>query len=59
MRFVLRGTHNGSFFGIPPTGRSVTVVANVLMHVADGKVTKLAGTFDETGLLRQLGVRPS
>jgi len=58
VRFVLRGTHTGSFFGIPPTGRTVTVVANVLMHVADGKVTKLAGVFDEAGMLRQLGVLP-
>jgi steroid delta-isomerase-like uncharacterized protein len=59
VRFVLRGTHTGSFFGIPPTGRSVTVAANVLMHVSDGKVTKLAGVFDEAGMLRQLGVFPA
>lgn len=56
LRFILSGTHTGPFFGIPPTGRSVTVAANVLMHVADGKVTKLFGVFDEAGLLRQLGV---
>jgi len=34
----------------------VTVTANVLLHVSDGKVTKLAGVFDEAGMLRQLGV---
>jgi predicted ester cyclase len=59
VRFVLRGTHTGSFFGIPPTGRQVAIAANVLMHVADGKVTKLFGIFDEAGLLRQMGVLQS
>ncbi|SRR6266487_1136085 len=58
VRFVIRGTHTGSFFGMPATGRPVTVAANVLMHVSDGKVTKLAGVFDEAGMLRQLGVLP-
>ena len=55
VRFTLRGTHDGPFFGIPPTGRAVTVTANVQMQVANGKVTRLLGIFDEAGLLRQLG----
>lgn len=56
VRFVLHGTHTGSFFGLPATNRRVTIAANIQMHVADGKVTKLLGIFDEAGLLRQLGV---
>ena len=56
VRFVLEGSHTGSFFGIPPTGRPVVVVANVLMDIVQGKVTKLRGVFDEAGLLRQIGV---
>ena len=59
VRFVLKGTHTGGFFGIPPTRRPVVVVANVLMDVVDGKVTKLRGVFDEAGLLRQIGVLAS
>jgi len=59
VRFVLHGTHTGSFFGIPATQRRVAVAANVLMHVAGGKVTRLLGVFDEAGLLRQLGVLAS
>jgi predicted ester cyclase len=58
VRFVIRGTHTGDFFGLPPTGRPVTVAANVLMHVSNRVVTKLAGVFDEAGMLRQLGVLP-
>jgi predicted ester cyclase len=56
VRFVLRGTHTGNLFGIPATGRAATIVANVAFHVADGKVSKLTGVFDEAGMLRQLGV---
>jgi predicted ester cyclase len=59
VRFVLRGVNSGPFFGMPPTGRQATVAAHVILHVADGKVTKLFGIFDEAGLLRQLGVLPT
>ncbi|HEV8246859.1 MAG TPA: ester cyclase [Polyangiaceae bacterium] len=58
VRFVLRGTHQGSFFGISATGRSVMIAAHVLMRVERGVVTELFGIFDEAGLLRQLGVLP-
>jgi predicted ester cyclase len=40
---------------MPPTNRSITAAANVILHVADGRVTKLLGVFDEAGLMRQLG----
>ena len=56
VRFVLNGTHTGSFMGIVPSGRSVSVVTNVLMRIVDGKVAELHGIFDEAGLLRQIGV---
>jgi predicted ester cyclase len=56
VRFTIRATHNGNFFGIPPTGKPITVRANAVMHVVAGKVTKLFGIFDEAGLLRQIGV---
>jgi len=59
VRFMLQGTHTGTLFGmIPPTGKRVTVWANVLMHLEGGKVKRLYGTFDEAGMLRQLGVIP-
>jgi predicted ester cyclase len=54
VRFVLHGTHTGAFFGMPPTNRSINVAAHVILHVSDGRVTKLLGVFDEAGLMRQL-----
>jgi hypothetical protein len=59
VRFTLRGNHTGSFMGIPPTNRSVTVSAIVLMSVSKGQVTHLRAIFDQLGLMRQLGVIPS
>ncbi len=59
VRFVLQGTHTGMLFGmIPPSGKRVTVWANVLMHLEGGKVKRLYGTFDEAGMLRQIGAIP-
>ena len=55
VRFVLRGRHTGSFFGIPATQQSIAVAGHVIVHIAGGQVTKLLGIFDEAGLLRQLG----
>jgi steroid delta-isomerase-like uncharacterized protein len=59
VRFVLRGTHQGSFFGIPASGRSIEVPAHALLQVQEGKVKELFGVFDEAGLLRQIGALPS
>lgn len=59
VRFALTGTHTGDFFGIPATGATIRIVANIIMHVSDGKVTRLFGVFDEAGMLRQMGVLPN
>ena len=59
VRFVLRGTNDGAFFGIPATKKAVVIAAHVILRVSDGKVKDLFGLFDEAGMLRQLGVLPS
>ena len=59
VRFVLRGTHTGSFFGIPATNKTVAVTGHIILRIRDGKVHTLQGVFDEAGMLRQLGVLPS
>ena len=55
-RFRLRGTHSGNFMGIPPTGKPVEVDAFVFLTVNEGKVARLDATFDQMGLMRQIGV---
>ena len=59
VRFVLHGTHTGSFFGIPASNRKIAVAAHVILTVQGGQVSDLLGVFDEAGMLRQLGVLPA
>ena len=56
VRFVIHGSHTGSFFGIPATGRPIEAAGHVILDVSGGQVTRLRALFDEAGLLRQLGV---
>ncbi len=56
--FRVVGTHTGTIYGIPATGKSVDVIEAALWRV-EGERIKEAWYFgDELGLLRQLGVTP-
>jgi steroid delta-isomerase-like uncharacterized protein len=57
-RTTMTGTHQGEFFGIPATGRAVSVSGVHIIRIADGKIAEHWGTNDDLGLLRQLGVIP-
>src|SRR5690242_7639678 len=36
-RFTMRGTHQGSFFGVPPTGRTIEVQAMNFYRLSGGQ----------------------
>ena len=55
-RFTLQGTHTGTFAGIPPTGKIITLTGMDFVRVADGKVVELWSNQDTLGMLRQLDV---
>ena len=57
-RYVLRGTHQGEFFGIPATGKAISVSNIHIMRIADGKIVEHWGHGDDMGLMRQLGAMP-
>ena len=58
-RKTYRGTHQGEFMGIPPTGKHVTVGLIDIMHIVDGKVVEHWNVGDDLSMLQQLGVLPS
>jgi hypothetical protein len=58
VRFRLRGTHRGEFFGIPATQKTIDVGAIAIVTVREGKVAEIVGEFDQLGMMRQLGVVP-
>jgi predicted ester cyclase len=57
-RWTGRGTHQGDFQGIAPTGRQVTVPGFVFYRVTSGKITEFRGLFDGLALMQQLGAIP-
>jgi len=54
-----RGTHSGSLFGHPPTGKAAVWTEMHLMRFVGGKMIEQWGVVDRLGLLQQLGVGPS
>jgi steroid delta-isomerase-like uncharacterized protein len=57
-RFTARGTHNGEFMGVPPTGKAITLTAIEIFRIKDGKIAELWGEVNMMGLMQQLGMLP-
>lgn len=55
-RLTFRGTHEGEFRGIPPTGNAVEVANTLFTRVEDGQIAERWLQVDTLGLLAQLGV---
>jgi steroid delta-isomerase-like uncharacterized protein len=53
------GTHLGEFFGIPATGRQVSVEAWTKDRYRDGRLVQSRIIMDVVGMLTQLGVIPA
>ena len=56
MQFRVQGTHEGNFFGIPATGKSIDIQEVAIMRLEDGKIVEGWFMADEVELLKQLGV---
>ena len=52
------GTHTGSIYGIPATGKPIDVIEVGLWRIADGLIAEAWYFGDELGLLRQLDLYP-
>src|SRR5215469_284690 len=58
-RWTLRGTHQGEFLGIAPTGKPVTVSGVSIWRFAEGKAVEAWVEMNWLGLLQQLGAFPT
>jgi len=58
-RFTMRGTHQGAFFGVPPTGKKISVQAMNFYQITDGKIVEERGQPDMLGLMQQIGAIPA
>ena len=55
--FRLNATHQGNFFGIPPTGKKIDVYEIALLRIVNGQMVEGWFMMDEAELLRQLGAK--
>lgn len=58
VRMRLRGTHTGTFAGLPPSGRHFEVRCTDVVRIADGRVAEAWPLVDLAGLLMQVGGIP-
>jgi predicted ester cyclase len=59
-RWTMSATNTGTFdlFGLPPTGRPVTMTGQEIFRVRDGRFAELWHQEDVGGMLTQLGLEP-
>ena len=51
-RFTMQGTHQGAFFGVPPTGNKIRVQAMNFYRLSSGQFVEEYGQPDLLGLLQ-------
>ena len=57
-RVTGRGTHQGEFMGIPPTGKQVTMTGITIDRIDGDKLAESWASWDALGMMQQLGVVP-
>ena len=53
-RFILHGTHQGDFLGVPATGKSIQTQAVNIYRFANGQIVEEHGLPDLFGLMMQI-----
>jgi steroid delta-isomerase-like uncharacterized protein len=56
-RVTMRGTHQGTLFGVPATGKSAIMKANHIFVLEHGKIVQRHGQMDRLELMMQLGMK--
>jgi steroid delta-isomerase-like uncharacterized protein len=58
-RVTVRGTHQGEFMGVPPSGNPITIGVQNFYRFRDGKVVERWTNPDMLGLMVQIGAIPA
>jgi steroid delta-isomerase-like uncharacterized protein len=56
--FTFTGTHKGDLFGVPPTGRAISVRQIAIYRLENGQVVDEWEISDQLGLMQQIGAHP-
>jgi steroid delta-isomerase-like uncharacterized protein len=54
-----KGKHTGVFFGIPPTGKTVSIDGVTLVRMQNGKIAEERDFYDNLDFMTQLGLMPT
>jgi steroid delta-isomerase-like uncharacterized protein len=57
--WIAHGTNTGTGMGLSATGKSIEVSGITLWRIVDGRIKEEWSSFDEMGILRQLGLLPA
>jgi steroid delta-isomerase-like uncharacterized protein len=57
-RYTIEGTHQGELFGVPPTGRRLSIESMTVERVSGGKIIEHRRITDTLDMMQQLGVVP-
>jgi steroid delta-isomerase-like uncharacterized protein len=55
MRYKIEGTHEGELFGVPPTGRRVSIESITVERVSGGKIREHWRVTNTLDMMQQLG----
>ncbi len=58
-RWTARGTHQGEFWGVAPTGKQATVTGITIDRIEDDRIVESWTNWDTLGLLQQIGAIPA
>jgi steroid delta-isomerase-like uncharacterized protein len=58
IRIRLQGVHSGAGLGVAPTGRRVVIQGIVIMRMENGRIVEAWNSYDQLGLLNQIGAIP-
>ena len=59
VRITVEGTHKGGQLGVAPTGRRIKIAGVVIIRIANGQLVEGWNSWDQLGLLRQIGALPA
>ena len=58
VRMTWKGTHQGEFLGVPPTGKRVSFGVIDIVRFEGGKFAEHWGLWDSTKMMQQIGAAP-
>jgi steroid delta-isomerase-like uncharacterized protein len=58
VRYTLEGTHEGELFGVPPTGKRLSIKSIAVERVSEGRIRDHWRVTESLDMMQQLGVVP-